>query len=155
MIRSIVPALAFIAFVSACTKGPAVLAQVEGLRATAVTIHRIDPASEDSKQGKGLAAWKVLDSKVVDPAKDRQRILDLLLGDKTYGDRGALCFDPRDAITLKNAEGKPIDLVICFECSWVYFYDGEKHLGTLSFSEKGQGDLAALLHEILPRPPAK
>jgi hypothetical protein len=38
---------------------------------------------------------------------------------------GAKCFLPRHGIRV-TADGKTIDLVICFECSWIYIYYGDK-----------------------------
>ena len=40
---------------------------------------------------------------------------------------GAKCFDPRHGIRA-SVDGKTVDLVICFECSWVYvFYDKDEN----------------------------
>jgi hypothetical protein len=37
------------------------------------------------------------------------------------GDRGARCFIPRHGVRA-TYDGKTYDLVICFECGWVYIY---------------------------------
>jgi len=40
---------------------------------------------------------------------------------------GAKCFDPRHGIRA-TAKGKTVDLVICFECNWVYvYYDNDEN----------------------------
>ena len=39
--------------------------------------------------------------------------------------QGSKCFDPRHGIRA-TAAGKTVDLVICFECSWVYSYFGDE-----------------------------
>ncbi len=39
----------------------------------------------------------------------------------TEGDRGARCFIPRHGVRAVY-DGKTYDLVICFECGWVYVY---------------------------------
>src|SRR6266545_3735172 len=39
----------------------------------------------------------------------------------TEGDRGARCFIPRHGVRA-TYDGKTYDLVICFECGWVYLY---------------------------------
>src|SRR5262245_48603699 len=72
----------------------------------------------------GFHGWKVLGKTVVKDAKIRKEILESLYGGIKESDgNGAKCFDPRHGIRA-TVDGKTVDVVICFECGWIYvFYD--------------------------------
>lgn len=61
------------------------------------------------------------------------------------GDGGAKCFIPRHGVRIAH-DKKTYDLVICFECSWVYvFVDGSDQPTVLSTSGSPQKALNKLL----------
>jgi hypothetical protein len=73
-----------------------------------------------------LRGWKVLGKTTVkapgEAGKDLRAALDKAIGKV----EGAKCFDPRHAIHVEH-QGKAVDILICFECHWVYVYlDGKK-----------------------------
>jgi hypothetical protein len=53
--------------------------------------------------------------------EDTTKLAAALAKGVTEGDRGARCFIPRHGIRA-TYDGKTYDLVICFECGWVYLY---------------------------------
>jgi len=56
--------------------------------------------------------------------RDLLRRLDAGMADPDKG--GATCFNPRHAIRATH-DDRTVDLVICFECGWVYVYlNGEE-----------------------------
>ena len=63
---------------------------------------------------------------MVKDAEVRKEIVTAL--DKGIGESDgnwAKCFDPRHGIRVQR-EGKTVELVICFECGWVYIFTGDK-----------------------------
>lgn len=61
------------------------------------------------------------------------------------GDRGARCFVPRHGVRATHA-GKTYDLLICFECGWVYVYtDASDKPTVLMISEGPQKVLNKIL----------
>jgi hypothetical protein len=88
-----------------------------------VELYSLEPV--EAKEGETLHGWKVL-GKTVIKDKTRKAVLDALAkGIADPGKGGAKCFDPRHAIRASHG-GKSVDLVICFECGWVYvFPDGK------------------------------
>jgi hypothetical protein len=86
----------------------------------------LDPAVEQAKGKEGFHGWKVLGKTTVKDSDVRKEIVTAL--DKGIADsnaRGAKCFDPRHGIRVQR-DGKTVDLVICFECGWVYVFAGDK-----------------------------
>jgi hypothetical protein len=82
----------------------------------------LDPSVERVKGKDGFHSWKVLGKTVVKKAEVRKQILaDLDKGISDSDGNGAKCFDPRHGIRAKH-DGKTIDLVICFECGWIYVF---------------------------------
>jgi len=95
-------------------------------RAEQLELFSLDPEL-DRKAGKdGFHGWKVLGQTVVKDAPARKQVVGSLYnGIAENTGNGAKCFDPRHGVRA-TVEGKTVDLVICFECSWVYvYYDRE------------------------------
>ena len=53
--------------------------------------------------------------------EDATKLATALAKGVTEGDKGARCFIPRHGVRAVY-DGKTYDLVICFECGWVYVY---------------------------------
>jgi hypothetical protein len=72
------------------------------------------------------------------------------------GDRGARCFIPRHGVRA-TYDGKTYDLVICFECGWVYVYtDKSDKPKVLMISNSPSGALNKILTDAkVPTKPAK
>ena len=86
----------------------------------------LDPAVEGVKGKEGFHGWKILGKTAVKDATIRKQIVTAL--DKGIAEsdgNGAKCFDPRHGIRAQR-DGKTVDLVICFECGWVYVFHGDK-----------------------------
>jgi hypothetical protein len=90
-----------------------------------VTLYSLEPLEKPGKDN-AFQGWKVLGKTTVKEVEARKKLLSAL--EKSIaepGRGGAKCFDPRHAIRATQ-EGKTVDLVICFECGWVYVYvDGK------------------------------
>jgi hypothetical protein len=89
-------------------------------KATEFELYSLEP---DKEKG----GWNVLGKTTVKDAKLRKELLAAL--EKSIaepGEGGHKCFWPRHQIRATH-EGKKVDLVICFECQWVYVYlDGKE-----------------------------
>src|SRR5262249_25736189 len=86
----------------------------------------LDPAVEGVKGEEGFHGWKILGKTAVKDAAVRKQIVTAL--DKGIAEsdgNGAKCFDPRHGIRAQH-DGKTVDLVICFECGWIYVFHGDK-----------------------------
>jgi len=80
--------------------------------------------SGDREKGKdGLRGFKVLGKTTVKGEAAGKLVAVVKKGVEEGGD-GARCFIPRHAIRATH-DGKTVDLVICFECHWVYVYTGD------------------------------
>jgi hypothetical protein len=80
--------------------------------------------------GDRLHGWRILGKMTVSEEATRRELIDELkkgLGKKT----GSKCFDPRHAIRRTN-DGKPVDLLICFECGYIELYVDGKCVGGLT-----------------------
>jgi hypothetical protein len=69
----------------------------------------------------GWHGAKVLGKTTVKKAADRKSLSTAVKKGVEDGTNGARCFIPRHGINVKY-DDKTYDLVICFECSWVYIY---------------------------------
>jgi hypothetical protein len=69
----------------------------------------------------GWHGAKVLGKATVKAAADRKSLASAVKKGVEDGTSGARCFIPRHGVSVKY-DGKTYDLVICFECSWVYIY---------------------------------
>lgn len=71
----------------------------------------------------GWHGAKVLGQTTVKGEKDLKALAAALKKGVTDGDRGARCFIPRYGVRA-TFDGTTYDLLICFECHWVYVFTG-------------------------------
>jgi hypothetical protein len=96
-------------------------------KADQVVLLSLEP--DDRKKVKdGFHGWMILGQTAIKGADVRSQILTALYQGIAKSDgNGAKCFDPRHGIRA-TANGKTVDLVICFECNWVYvYYDNDEN----------------------------
>jgi hypothetical protein len=85
---------------------------------TAIELYSLEP-TRDEKAKDHFHGWKVLGKTIVKDDTERKSLLGVA---GTIGPGyGARCFDPRHGIRVSSGD-KSIDLIICFECSWVYIH---------------------------------
>jgi hypothetical protein len=109
-------------------------------------LYSLEPEpTKEQKAGKStkLHGWLILGKTTVKDARTRQGLLKAL--EKRSRRGGAKCFDPRHAIRATHG-GKTVDLLICFECSWIYVYEGGKHTSTLTVD----GGVQPAFDKVLP-----
>jgi hypothetical protein len=87
-------------------------------KATALEVYSINGEKRDKD---GWHGWKLLGQKTVKKAADRRAVAAALKKGIEDGKNGARCFIPRHGVRATH-EGTTYDLVICFECNWVYIY---------------------------------
>jgi hypothetical protein len=98
-------------------------------RADSIDLYSLEPSDggDPGGRGKRLHGWLILGKTTVNDAATRAELLEQLekgIADPDKG--GAKCFDPRHAIRAEYG-GTTVDLLICFECGWVYVYvDGKQ-----------------------------
>jgi len=107
----------------------------------------------DEKPKELFQGWMILGRTVVKDADARKAVLAAVGTSKRgYGPR---CFEPRHGIRATSG-GKTVDLVICFECGWVYFYlDKEEDAVELIIGREQQPVLDKVLTDAkvsLPKP---
>src|SRR5262249_31812235 len=91
-------------------------------KAEQIELLSLDPDFDTGKVKDGFRGWKVLGKTTLKEAKERKKLLDAVeTGVAEAGKFGAKCFDPRHGIRA-TADGKTVDLVICYACSWIYVY---------------------------------
>jgi hypothetical protein len=106
-------------------------------KATEVSLVSLEP-SEKANKDNALHGWKVLGQTSLKDAEIRKKLLATLeKGIADTGNVGIKCFDPRHAIRAKH-DGKTVDLLICFECGWVYTYVDGKKTAQIIFDRVGQ-----------------
>jgi hypothetical protein len=77
--------------------------------------------------GERLHGWRILGkTTVIDEAMRRELIGELKRG--LGEDKHTKCFEPRHAIRRTN-DGKPVDLIICFECGYIELHVAGKKVG--------------------------
>ena len=123
-------------------------------KAEQLELYSLEPgnANKDDKP-ETLHGWKVLGKTTVKDARARKELIEAAGKPSRKG--GAKCFEPRHAIRATHA-GKTVDLVICFECSWVYVYEGDKETAKLTVDRKEQPAFDRVLREAkvpLPKKP--
>jgi hypothetical protein len=107
-------------------------------KAKTIELYSLGPELQDAgskDKGPTLHDWRVLGKTTVKDAKTRGALMAAFK--KTPGTKGAKCFEPRHAVRATHG-GKTIDLIICFECSWIYVYEGDTHTTILVVPSKGQ-----------------
>ena len=80
---------------------------------------------EDVRDKPRFHGYPVLGSAVVESKPASQQVLESVLG-KVDPDPESLtaCFEPQHGIEVKLADGRSIDLVICYHCFQMEIYDG-------------------------------
>lgn len=81
---------------------------------------------DSAQQEKGNEGWhgvKVLGKTTV-KGEDAAKVAASVKKGVEEGGRGARCFIPRHGIRA-TYDGKTVELVICFECSWIHVYAGD------------------------------
>jgi hypothetical protein len=126
-------------------------------KAEQLELYSLDPVQ--AKKDDSFRGWKVLGKTTVKGDAARKQIVNPLLEGIAKSDGGARCFIPRHGIRA-TFDGKTVDLVICFECSWVYvFYDkDEKRQASVATAPSPQPSFDGVLAEAkvaLPKPAKK
>lgn len=99
----------------------------------------------DTDDPGGWHGAKVLGKTTVTAAADRKALASALKKGVEEGKDGARCFIPRHGVRVSHA-GKSYDLLICFECHWLYVYaDGSDKPLVLTTSDGPQKVLNKLL----------
>jgi len=75
----------------------------------------------ETNEKDGWHGAKVLGKTTLKAADAKKALASSVTKGVTDGEGGKRCFIPRHGIRVRH-EGKTYDLVICFECSWVYVY---------------------------------
>jgi len=107
----------------------------------------IEVYSLDGERGveDGWHGTRVLGKTTVNKAKDTKAIAVAVTKGVAEGTDGARCFIPRHGIRV-TYDDKTYDLVICFECHWVYIYTDKSDKPTvLIISEAPQKLLNTIL----------
>jgi hypothetical protein len=95
--------------------------------AVVLEFYSLDPAPQKEKPAEEFHGWNVLGKTVIKNRATRAKLLEALregIADNTG--ISAACFNPRHGIRAR-AEGKTLDLVICFECLSIQVYlDGKR-----------------------------
>lgn len=127
--------------------------------ASEIELYSLDPKSSAKSPSKdrGFHGWIVLGKTTLKDTSKKQQILDAIKKGVANGKQGARCFWPRHGIRAKS-KGETVDLVICFECSWVYvFYDEKSDRDSILTTDESALELLnATLKEAkvpLPDPP--
>ncbi|MBN9010416.1 MAG: hypothetical protein J0H63_09890 [Rhizobiales bacterium] len=105
----------------------------------------------DTEEKDGWHGSKVLGKTTVKKG-DATKLAETIAKGVTEGDKGARCFVPRHGVRAVHG-GKTYDLVICFECGWVYvFVDGSDKPTRLMISETPHKMLDKILTDakVLP-----
>jgi hypothetical protein len=93
-------------------------------------------------------AWrgaKVLGKTTVKKDAERKAVVEAVKKGVVEGGQPARCFIPRHGVSATH-NGKTVDLVICFECGWIYVYvDGEKQNPSLTISGTPEKPLNGVL----------
>ena len=125
LFRCLTAAVVAAAVLSGCARGPA--AEFIGEWDTAEIVS-LDPgvmkqyAQGDDVKAEFFYEWKVIGRAKLGDRAVVERLLTALDAGITEGERPMKCFDPRHALRVTRGDSTR-DLVICFECRQVYFYE--------------------------------
>jgi len=128
--------------------------------ATTVELFSLDPIATEKNPPKesGFHGWIVL-GKTTLKGDTKKQALDAAKASIAKKADGARCFWPRHGIHVAK-DNEAVDLVICYECSWVYVYypDKANPIAVLTTASDAQATLDNILREAkvpLPPPPKK
>ena len=116
--------------------------------ATEITLYSIDGVDESTvhpvpKTDEKFYRYPVLGKMTVD-AETRDAIVRELDRSTRNADQGKRCFWPRHALCAANGN-KAIDYVICFECHWIWVFDGDNRIVEIGTESEPQELLNRLL----------
>ena len=135
-------------------RAQAILWEAESFEVLGIVCERGPLRDEDTFRGYPIVATEPVGG----PA--RAEVLEAIYTGVSEGRSFAMCFEPHHGVRARRGDDF-VDLVICFECSQIYVYDGEEHPqeeGELSFDDGGPSDhlwvstsshALALLDELL------
>lgn len=104
------------------------------------------PATQPATRPTLFYGYRVYGSTVIEPAKERDRLNDVMFkGPAEFMDGAAGCFKPRHGarLTRRDAAGEHVtDVLICFECAMLIAYEdgGPAQQSILRFTEDEERD---------------
>ncbi|MGF1580212.1 MAG: hypothetical protein ACFCD0_12685 [Gemmataceae bacterium] len=110
--------------------------------AQSIEFYSLDPHVK-KKVKDGFSGYPIL-GKVTLKNKARKTVLEAVLKGIKKGQPGAKCFIPRHGIRAKHGDDV-VELVICFQCSWVYSYLNGKQNNTVTIHESSAPALNTVL----------
>jgi hypothetical protein len=110
-----------------------------------------DPDTHDADYdldgpGERLYGWRILGKTTISDESTRREVTASLKEGLDKGGMGAKCFYPRHAVRRPNG-GKPIDLLICYECGNVELYRNGARVAGATVDRSGQTILDDALTE--------
>jgi hypothetical protein len=90
-----------------------------------VTLSSLDPSGGKDKDKEKFHGVTVLGKAELDGEVKKTIIAALSKALEGRPDKGARCFIPRHGLAIKSGKDT-LDLVICFQCSWVEVHVGDK-----------------------------
>jgi hypothetical protein len=118
-------------------------------------LYSLDPTRQTDPPKDAFHGWKVLGKTTVKDADTRKKLLAALeKGAKDNDGIAAACFNPRHGVRVK-AEGKTIDLVICFECFSASVYAGDERTASFLTTASPQPALDKVLTDAKVPLPGK
>lgn len=123
-------------------------------KAEKVELISLDPDQDEKKDAKdAFYGWKVLGRTEVKGLERDKLLAALEKGVRESKGMGARCFIPRHGVRFFNGK-EELDLVICFQCSWIHIRSGEMR-EVITVAPGVQATLDEILKEAkvpLPRP---
>ena len=95
----------------------------------------IPPADVSTLRGADILAQAILKKNIA------MKALALLHNPKSYGGEPMRCFIPRHGFRFSSSSAQ-VDILICFECYWIYFFHGPKKV----IASLNDGSRSALEH---------
>jgi hypothetical protein len=111
-------------------------------KAEMIEVYSLDPAAREGVKD-GFHGWKVL-GKVAVKKADRKALIEAIEKGAAGGDKPAKCFEPRHGIRAVDST-KTVDLVICYQCGFMYAFHGKDKQTTVLTSRAS----APALNKIL------
>jgi hypothetical protein len=106
-------------------------------KASEFILYSLEPLEKAEKEN-ALHGWKVLGETTVKDAETRKKLLSALEKSIAKPETGgAKCFDPRHAISVRQ-DGKAVEVLMCFECGWVYVYQDGKDVAHIKMDTVAQ-----------------
>jgi hypothetical protein len=109
--------------------------------AEVIEIESIDPSVD-----KGAGGWKSLGKTLVKDADTRKQVREALYKSAAEGKGLAKCFEPRH-IVRASANGKSVELVICFQCDRIHITRGKDNHDIVAISAAAEPVLNKILKD--------